>query len=230
MIAECNSAASRTSTVDRGRHDRPADARQARGATTPSEVRRLLDAGLEVMRALRHDVAARGSPTSSPRPASRTTPSTATSPSKDALVAAILEDGTERLRSYLAHQMAKAPTPERPRCGAGSRASWRRRPTTTSRRRPSPCCGTAASLSERLGPRRSSPAASLAPLLRDPFAELGSPDPDADASLAAHAAVGRLSDLLWQRVRPTRAEIDRIAEFCLAAVTARAQPARRRAR
>ncbi len=33
--------------------------------------------------------------------------------SKDALVAAILEDGTERLTSYLAHQMAKEPTPER---------------------------------------------------------------------------------------------------------------------
>src|SRR5207253_635888 len=33
-------------------------------------------------------------------------------PSKEALVNAIIEDGAERLRGYLAHQMDKAPTPE----------------------------------------------------------------------------------------------------------------------
>ena len=33
-------------------------------------------------------------------------------PSKDALVAAILDDGAERLQGYLDHQMAKARGPE----------------------------------------------------------------------------------------------------------------------
>ena len=33
-------------------------------------------------------------------------------------------------------------------------------------------------------------------LLRDPFARLGSPAPDLDASLAAHAVVGKISDYL----------------------------------
>jgi len=49
------------------------------------------------------------------------------------------------------------------------------------------------------------------------LAELGSAHPDFDASLAAHAVVGALSDHLWQRSRPTRDEVDRIVEFCLAA-------------
>jgi hypothetical protein len=57
----------------------------------------------------------------------------------------------------------------------------------------------------------------LAVLLREPFAELGSEDPELDASLAAHAAVGRLGDQLWRRARPTRREIEHIVGFCLAA-------------
>ena len=44
---------------------------------------------------------------------------------------------------------------------------------------------------------------------------LGRAHPDLDASLAAHAVVGALSDHLWQRTRPTRDEIDHIVEFCL---------------
>jgi hypothetical protein len=76
-------------------------------------------------------------------------------------------------------------------------------------------------LTERLGSSRPTPAASLARLLREPFAQLGSSDPDADSMLAAHAAVGMLSDFLSKRVRPTRVQIDHVVEFCLAAVTAR---------
>ena len=36
----------------------------------------------------------------------------------------------------------------------------------------------------------------------------------------ADYALGKLSDHLWNRSRPTRAEIDRIVDFCLAAVSA----------
>jgi hypothetical protein len=48
----------------------------------------------------------------------------------------------------------------------------------------------------------------------------GCADPDLDASLAAHGTVGKLSDYLWERVRPTPADIGHVADFCLAAVTA----------
>ncbi|HET6952867.1 MAG TPA: helix-turn-helix domain-containing protein, partial [Acidimicrobiales bacterium] len=83
----------------------------ARAPDYSGEVRRLLDAGREVMR--RNGTAARA----------RVADIVATAglsndafyrhfASKDMLVAAILEDGTVRLRSYLAHQMAKEATPE----------------------------------------------------------------------------------------------------------------------
>ena len=76
-----------------------------------SEVRRLLDAALEVIR--------RCGTTSRPRVADIVAEAGLSNDafyrhfrSKDDLVTAILEDGGERLRSYLAYQMAKETTPE----------------------------------------------------------------------------------------------------------------------
>jgi AcrR family transcriptional regulator len=192
-----------------------------REAQYASEVRRLLDAALGVMRT--------GGNAASPRVADIVAAAGLSNDafyrhfaSKDALVAAILEDGLARLSSYLDHQMARAPTPadkvRRFVEGVMSQAADDDIAATTRA-----VLWNAGTLSGPLGSSRSSPAASLAPLLREPFAQLGSPDPDVDAALAAHVAVGRLSDLLLERVRPTRAEIDRIVEFCLAAVTARAR-------
>jgi hypothetical protein len=52
-------------------------------------------------------------------------------------------------------------------------------------------------------------------LLREPFVELASPAPELDASLAAHAVLGKLSDHLWERTRPSRRDVERIVSFCL---------------
>jgi hypothetical protein len=60
-------------------------------------------------------------------------------------------------------------------------------------------------------------SAPLATLLHEPFAELGSADPQLAASFVAHAVLGQLSDHLWQRTRPTAAEIDRTVALCVAA-------------
>jgi hypothetical protein len=76
-------------------------------------------------------------------------------------------------------------------------------------------------ISDSAGAKPPSHAAALATLLHDPFAQLGSADPDADATLAAHAVVGVLSDFLGQHVQPTPVQIDHIVDFCLAAVTPR---------
>ena len=65
-------------------------------------------------------------------------------------------------------------------------------------------------------------SASVGALLREPLAELGSTDPELDASLVAHAVFGRLTDALWQESRPTRAEIDHLVAFALAAISRRA--------
>ncbi|MGZ4705048.1 MAG: TetR/AcrR family transcriptional regulator, partial [Acidimicrobiales bacterium] len=67
------------------------------------------------------------------------------------------------------------------------------------------------------GPSTTAP---LALLLREPFARLGSLDPELDASFVAHAVVGELSDFLWQGARPSRAQTEHLVAFCLRAVTA----------
>jgi AcrR family transcriptional regulator len=191
-----------------------------REAQYTHEVRRLLDAGLEVMREC--------GTASSPRVADIVGAAGLSNDafyrhfaSKEALVAAILEDGTVRLTSYLRHQMDKASTPEdqvrRWVEGVMAQATGEDIAATTLA-----VLWNSGSLSERVGPPRPSAAASLATLLHQPFAQLGRVDPQTDATLAAHAAVGLLADFLWQRTRPTRAQIDHVVNFCLAAAPANA--------
>jgi AcrR family transcriptional regulator len=188
-----------------------------KGADYAAEVRRLLDAGREVM--------ARCGTTSRPRVADIVAAAGLSNDafyrhfsSKDQLVAAILADGSERLCSYLAHQMAKADSPD------GAVRAWVEgvlaqaadddvAATTLA------VMWNGGSVSETLGAGRPSIAAPLATLLREPFAALGSTEPDLDASMAAHAVVGRLSDHLWQGTKPTAGEVDRVVAFCVAAVS-----------
>jgi AcrR family transcriptional regulator len=190
-----------------------------RGETYAGEVRRLLDAALDVMR--------RCGTTSRPRVADIVAAAGLSNdafyrhfPSKDALVAAILEDGAERLRSYLTHQMAKETTPQgkvrRWVEGVLSQAADEDIAATTLA-----VLWNAGTIGKGPGSGRASAAAPLAPLLRAPFAELGSADPDLDASLVAHGTVGKLADYLWDRTHPTPAEIDHVADLWLAAVTPR---------
>jgi AcrR family transcriptional regulator len=189
-----------------------------REAEYASEIRRLLDAARDVMREC--------GTTSRPRVADIVAAAGLSNdafyrhfPSKDALVAAILDDGAERLGSYLAHQMAKEPTPQgqvrRWVEGVLSQADEEIAATTLA------VLWNAGSVGDGLASGRHFASAPVATFLREPLAALGSDAPDFDASLAAHATLGKLSDYLWQRAQPTRAEIARITEFCLAAVTPR---------
>jgi len=185
-----------------------------RSAAYKDEVRRLLDAGLEVMR--------RCGTASRPRVTDIVAAAGLSNEafyryfaSKDALVAAILEDGTERLGSYVAHGMEGEATPEgkvrRWVEGVLSQAADDDIASTTLA-----VLWNAGSLGSDLTSGPPFATGPLATLLRQPFADLGSPDPDLDASLAAHATVGMLADWLWKRVRPPPAEIDRVVAFCLA--------------
>jgi len=185
-----------------------------RSAAYKDEVRRLLDAGLEVMR--------RCGTASRPRVTDIVAAAGLSNEafyryfaSKDALVAAILEDGTERLGSYVAHAMEGEATPEekvrRWVEGVLSQAADDDIASTTLA-----VLWNAGSLGSDLTSGPPFATGPLATLLRQPFADLGSPDPDLDASLAAHATVGMLADWLWKRVRPTSTEIDRVVAFCLA--------------
>jgi AcrR family transcriptional regulator len=191
-----------------------------RGADYASEIRRLLDAALEVMR--------QGGTAYRPRVADIVAAAGLSNeafyrhfPSKDALIAALLEDGTERLASYVAHQMSKEPTPE------GKVRRWVE--GVLSQTREEIAATTLAvlwnsgSLGESLGSGRHSAGIPMAALLHEPFAQLGSADPALDASLAAHATLGKIADYLWQRATPSPAEIDHITEFCLRAIAPRRQ-------
>jgi AcrR family transcriptional regulator len=186
-----------------------------RGAAYEGEVRRLLDSGLAVMRSC--------GTSSRPRVSDIVAAAELSNEafyryfaSKDALVAAILEDGTERLRSYVAHQMAQEPTPQakvrRWVEGVLSQAADDEIASTTLA-----VIWNAGSLSGELSGGPPYATGPLATLLREPFAALGSSDPDLDASLTAHATVGKLADWLWQQIRPSPHDIQHVTDFCLPA-------------
>lgn len=187
-----------------------------REAGYAEEVRCLLDAALQV-------IAERGT-TSRPRVADIVRAAGLSNDafyrhfkSKDALVAAILEDGTQRLTTYVAHQMSKDSTPEAKVrgwvVGVLSQAAEESAATT---RAVLWNAGTLTSDTLDGPPSASGP---LAALLREPFAELGSPEPEFDASLAAHAIVGALGDHLWKGSVPGDADVERITAFCLRTAT-----------
>ncbi|QIX52665.1 helix-turn-helix transcriptional regulator [Rhodococcus sp. DMU1] len=187
-----------------------------REAGYAGEVRRLLDAALDVIRQ-------RGT-TMRPRVADIVAAAGLSNdafyrhfPSKDALVAALLEDGTERLHSYLAHQMEKEPTPERRvhRWVAGVLSQGVQDSAATTRA----VLWNAGTLAEDTITGPPSPSGRLAVLLIPPFAELGSADAAFDATLVAHATIGTLTDSLWRRTTPTDADIDRTTAFCLRVVS-----------
>jgi AcrR family transcriptional regulator len=187
-----------------------------REAAYADEVRRLLDAGLAEMR--------RCGTTSRPRVADIVAAAGLSNdafyrhfPSKDALVAALVDDGALRLRSYLDHQMAKAPTPEaKVRCwveGVMSQAEGEVAATTLA------VIWNGDSVYGGSAPGREVANAAPAGLLREPFAALGSPRPELDAALVAHAVFGRLAELLWQGAHADADEVDHLVAFCVGAVT-----------
>jgi AcrR family transcriptional regulator len=187
-----------------------------REANYASEVRRLLDAGLDVMRTC--GTASRPRVTDIVAAAGLSNEAFYRHfPSKETLVAAILEEGTERLRAYLAHQMAKESNPQEQvrrwvEGVLGQAVDTDIASTTLA------VLWNAGSGREGLASGHSSINPSLATLLQEPLAALGSSDPELDASLAAHATVGRLSDCLLHREQPTFDEIEQVANFCLRAV------------
>jgi AcrR family transcriptional regulator len=180
------------------------------------EVRRLLDAALELMR--------RCGTTSRPRVADIVAAAGLSNDafyrhfkSKDDLVTAILEDGGERLRSYLAHQLAKEPSPERQVRrwveGVLAQAHGAIAATTLA------VLWNGSTAGGGLAAGRHFASTPVASLLHGPFRALGSEAPELDAALAAHATFGLLSDSLWQRVEPTHQETEHVIGFCLRAVS-----------
>ncbi|MGW5375653.1 TetR/AcrR family transcriptional regulator [Nocardia sp. NPDC003999] len=187
-----------------------------RGADYAVEVRKLLDAALTV-------ISAAGT-TARPRVTDIVAAAGLSNdafyrhfPSKDALVAALLEDGAERLTGYVAHQMAKEADP---------RARVRRWVAAIlAQAEEQTAAATLAVLWNAAGPGLGLTAGpgvvdtALAALLRDTLAELGSAAPDSDATLIAHATTGTLAERLRRRGEPASGDVERITAFCLRALT-----------
>lgn len=138
--------------------------------------------------------------------------------SKDELVAAILEDGTDRLCSYLAHNMGKVATVrERVVCwvdGVLSQAQVGAAETTRA------VLWNVGSMNREVMSSPPSVNARLAELLHEPLRELGSQDPVFDARLIANITVGALSDYLWRNESPTPDDITQIVSACLRILSA----------
>lgn len=133
--------------------------------------------------------------------------------SKDELLLAVLTDGRQRLMTTLVARMERADP------GALRVAAWiegvlaqARNPVAAANTRPFAVNG------NRIADRfpvewNASRDALLAPLCIA-VADAGG-DPARDAEALYHLAFGAMESALLRRVTPTRAEVDRIVEFCL---------------
>jgi AcrR family transcriptional regulator len=181
-----------------------------RGADYADEVRRLLDAGLEVMRRCGTESRARVADIVGEAGLSNDA-FYRHFPSKDALVGAILEDGNERLGAYVTHQMTKATTPE------GRIRRWVE--GVMSQTEGDVAATTRAVLWNASGPLAGVPAAATAPIatpLHAPLRALGSSTAELDATLLAHATFGRLREHLFAGTAPSRTELDHLVAVCVA--------------
>lgn len=195
--------------------------------TYVNEVQRLLDAGVQVM--------LRAGTSSSPRVADIVIEAGLSNdafyrhfPSKAALVAAILEDGAQRLATYIEHQMAKEDEPaDKVRAWVAGILSQTRPAVAATARAVMANASSAGS-----GATSQHYAAALAALLVEPLTVLGSADPALHARVAAHAALGVLNDHLWAGAdegadpgtQPSAAELQELTDLLLAAVARRPRP------
>ena len=184
-----------------------------RGPHYTDEVRRLLDAAFAVMgehgttaRVRVADIVAR-------EPACPTIPSTGTSPRRTHWWWPFSRTAPNASRATYEHQMGKEATPE------GKVRRWVEGVMSQTREQAADTTlavlwnGTSVGAGVTAG--RYDASVPLGDLLVEPFAALGSATPEMDASLAAHATLGKVSDYLWTGTRPHRDDIERITEFCI---------------
>ena len=136
--------------------------------------------------------------------------------SKDELVTAIMEDGTARFKRQVAERMQAVDDPaEKVRVWIRSMLGQAQDPELIESVRTVMWNAerTADDSTRRVGAR-----ASLAQLLVEPVAALGSADPARDAFAVCAAARGRLEHFMWRREVPTSADVDHVVTFCLRAI------------
>ena len=137
-------------------------------------------------------------------------------PSKDALLLAVLADGQHQLVAHLRDRVSTAadPAEQVQRWIVGVMAQARDRDAAEATR---PFACNSARLADLfpsdLAASRAELAATLAPAVRD----LGGSDEDAE--LVRDLALARMNDAIAHRRIPSRAEVQRLVEFCLAGIS-----------
>lgn len=132
--------------------------------------------------------------------------------SKSEFVAAVAEDGGQRVTSYVAHKMDGIDDPARRlRAGINALMSQASRPDLAAAAR---------NILGRTGSHSDAGTieAALATLLGPTLTDLGSSDVARDSVLASTLLVGVLQSHVWGETQPTRREIDHLVGFVTRAV------------
>jgi AcrR family transcriptional regulator len=191
-------------------------AADARVRLHEQEVRKLLDAGLDLMR--------RGGTERPPRVADIVQAAGLSNQafyryfvSKDELVATVIDEGERRLISYVLHQMAKGTSPAE-QLRLAVRAVADQAGDEEVARATRAVLWNQAGASDPGGARARQLHDLLAAALIGPIRELGSPDPERDARAMTAVVTSLMLDHLWRRTRPTEADLEHALAFALAGV------------
>ncbi|MCW2621366.1 MAG: putative transcriptional regulator, TetR family [Frankiales bacterium] len=191
-------------------------AADARVRLHEQEVRKLLDAGLDLMR--------QGGVERPPRVADIVQAAGLSNQafyryfvSKDELVATVIDEGERRLISYVLHQMAKGATPEDQlalvvRAVADQAANEEVAAATRA------VLGNYPAAADPGGVRSRQLHDLLSAALTGPMRELGSQDPDRDARAMTAVVTSLMLDHLWRRTTPSDEDLEHVLAFCLAGV------------
>lgn len=139
--------------------------------------------------------------------------------SKDALMAAVLTDGIERLAEYVAHRMAGESESAR-KVGQWVEGILGQADDDIAQTTRAVLWHAGSLGQDMVGGRTGSAAQHMAVLLHEPFVELGVREPEFPALLVAYATIGRLGEYLRAHAQPSSVELARVTAFCLAAASA----------
>jgi AcrR family transcriptional regulator len=183
----------------------------ARVRTSEQDVRRLLDAGLQLMTA--------GGVDRQPRISDIIRAAGLSNQafykyfaSKDDLVAAIVDDGERRLVGYVERQIAAAPDEDSLRVFVTAVASQAADPAVAEATR-AVLWNATRSLDLR-GTRSRHLDQMLAGLLVEPLRTYGSTDPERDAAVITGAVTAFMVDNLWRQTPPSAEDVDHLLAFC----------------
>jgi AcrR family transcriptional regulator len=183
----------------------------SRQESVVGEVRRMLDAGVELMRD-----GTRGGP---PRVADIVAAAEASNDafyrafgSRDEFLAAIVDDGARRLLSYVRQQRDAADDPqEQIRRGLG--AVLKQAADTDVARTTRAVLSCVPMVRRPRGLGESDLSLELGRLLEPPLRMLGSAQPERDGRTLAMVAVGEMERFLWQETKPSKTDLDYLVDL-----------------